>query len=190
MNTARRNIRRFDGPRAPGSCAGFSLPETLIGAAILIVVIGAIVPVLWISSGQFGGQSDRVSALDQDRVAFDDMTRLIREARAVRPLEVPGEPTGSVVAAQSLEVITGDAQRDPVVLDCGAPSEKPQSFMCVRSEADGSVKQLIDGITDPAPFAVDTSRDFISVSLRLSPPEAARPVSLEGGVSLRAPVSG
>lgn len=157
---------------------------------MVIVVIGAIVPVLWISSGQFGGQSDRVSALDQDRVAFDDMTRLMREARAVRPLEVPVAPSGSVVAAQSVEVITGDAYRDPVVIDCGEPGKEPQRFMCVRSEADGSVKELIDGITDPAPFAVDTSRDFISVILKLSPPQAAQPVSLEGGVSVRAPMSG
>jgi type II secretory pathway pseudopilin PulG len=189
MDKERQTSRRFFGTTLRSE-AGFSLPETLIGAAVLVVIVGAIVPVLWISSGTFGGQSDRLTALDQDRVAFDDMTRLIREARAVRPVTDPGVTEGPIVTTQTLEVYTGDAERDPIVLNCAAPSQKPDSFKCVRSEANGAVKDLIDGVTNAETFMVDTGRSFVSVSLQLSPPQATNPVSLEGGVSLRAPVTG
>lgn len=164
---------------------GFSLPETLVGAAVTIVVLGAILPVLWIAAGQLGGQSDRVTSLDQDRVAFDDLTRLIREAKAVEALEPTSVDGGGRFQAASLSVTTGDPARDPVVLDCGQPGSSPERFMCVRTEADGSAKQLIDGITEPAAFTLDTDRDFIGVALQLSPAGSNRPVSLEGGVSLR-----
>lgn len=170
----------------PDGQAGFSLPETLIAAAVTVVLFGAILPLIWIASGQLGGQSDRVSALDQDRVAFDDMTRLIREANRVEPLELgpPADP-GRPVAAQSLALTTGDPALDPVVLDCGIPGEDHGRYMCIRIAADGSSRRLIDGITDPSPFAVDQARAFVSVALQMSPPGATRPVSLEGGVSLR-----
>lgn len=166
--------------------SGFSLPETLIGAAVTLVVIGAIFPVVWIAGGQLGGQSDRISALDQDRVAFDDMTRLIRQASRVEPLEgTPPATEGAPVEAQGLALITGDPARDPVILDCGRPGGDPDHFKCVRTAADGSSKDLIDGITDPAPFMVDAGGAFVTVALQMSPPGASRPVSLEGGVNLR-----
>lgn len=165
----------------------FSLPETLIGAAVAIVVIGAIVPLLWIAAGQLGGQHDRLSALDQDRVAFDNMTRLIREASFVELLDAEPSPApGTPVRAGRLRLDTGDIDRDPVVIDCAVPGSEPGRYLCLMSTADGSSRQLIDGITDPAPFAVDSTRAFIAVSLQMSPPGAARPVSLQGGVNLRA----
>ena len=166
--------------------SGFSLPETLIGAAVTLVVIAAILPLIWIAGGQLGGQSDRVSALDQDRVAFDDMTRLIRQASRVEPLDATA-PTmeGAPVEAQGLALTTGDPARDPVILDCGRPGEQPDRYKCVRTAADGSSKELIDGITDPAPFAVDVSGAFVAVALQMNPPGASRPVSLQGGVNLR-----
>lgn len=165
--------------------AGFTLPETLMAAAVTIVMIGAVLPFIWIAFGHLGGQSDRVGSLDQDRVAFDDLTRLIREARAVEPINpAPSSAPGEFVA-QTLAVTTGDPTRDPIILDCGQPGDSPDRYSCVRTEADGSAKRLIDGITDPAAFTVDPNRNFIAVALQLSPKGQEHPVSLEGGVSLR-----
>lgn len=164
---------------------GFTLPETLVGAAVTIIVIGALVPVMWIAAGQFGGQSDRIGALDQDRVAFDDLTRLIREARAVHAIDPTPAESPDEMQAATLAVTTGDPTRDPVILDCGQPSAAPERYRCVKTDANGQAKQLIDGITDPEAFTVKTSRNFIEVALQLSPAGAERPVSLEGGVSLR-----
>lgn len=166
--------------------AGFSLPETLIGAAVLVIVVGAIVPLLWIAAGQQGGQADRLSALDQDRVAFDNMTRLIRQASSVQALdaEPPASP-GATVAVGKLQLTTGDPARDPLVIDCAIPAEAAGRYLCLAQGADGSSRRLIEGITNPAPFAVDPSHAFVSVNLQLSPPGASRPVSLQGGVSLR-----
>lgn len=171
---------------ARGREAGVSLPETLVGAAVTLVILGAVLPLIWIAGGRHGSQSDRISALDQDRVAFDEMTRLIRQAHRVEPLDALPAAQGEPVEAQGLALTTGDASRDPVVLDCGRPGARADRFMCVSTAADGSSKQLIDGITDPAPFTVDASAAFVAVALRMSPPGASRPVSLEGGVSLRA----
>lgn len=170
-----------------GGSAGFSLPETLIGAAVMIVMIGAVVPLLWIAAGQLGGQNDRVSALDQDRVAFDDMTRLIRGASRVEPLDATAPASAEApVEAGKLQLTTGDPARDPVVIDCGIPGSESGRYRCLINAADGSSKSLIDGITDPSPFTVDPSRSFVAVSLQMSPAGASRPVSLQGGVSLRA----
>lgn len=166
---------------------GISLPETLVGAAVAIVVFGAIMPLLWIAFAQHGGQSDRVSALDRDRVAFDDITRLIRGAKSVVPLDAtPGADPSLPIEAGKLELITGDPARDPVLIDCAVPADESGRYVCRVSEADGTSKPLIEGITDPAPFGVDPARSFVSVSMQMSPPGASRPVSLEGGVSLRA----
>jgi hypothetical protein len=171
--------------RATRDCAGFTLPETLMAAAVTIVMIGAIVPFLWIAFGHLGGQSDRVGSLDQDRVAFDDLTRLIREARAVEPINPSPSSAPGEVVAQVLAVTTGDPARDPIILDCSQPGTSPDRYSCVRTEADGSAKRLIDGITDPETFTVVPDRNFIAVALQLSPRGQENPVSLEGGVSLR-----
>ena len=160
---------------AAGRERGFTLPEMLVGAAVVVVMIGAVVPLIWISSGQFGRQDGRVSAMDNDRVAFDDITRTLREASSVEQL-----------SPQSLRVITGNASVDPVILDCGLPTDSPNRYLCVRQNDDGTSKELIAGITNVDPFHMDVERRFVSVDLQMSPPGSATPVSLAGGVSLRA----
>ncbi len=156
---------------------GFTIPELLVAAAVVVVMIGAIVPVIWISSGNFGGQSDRVSALDNDRVAFDEMTRALRQARLVVP--VPADAPGPSV--QHVAVTTNSGGQ--VEFDCGVPSEIEGRFKCISRSAGGS-KDLIDGITNTDPFAITGDR-YVAVNLQKSPPGAEHPVSLQGGVSLR-----
>lgn len=151
-----------------------------------VVLIGAIVPLLWIAAGQLRGQGDRVSALDQDRVAFDDMTRLIRGAKSVQPLDQAAPtPPGAPLAAGKLQLTTGDPDRDPVLIDCGVPGSESGRYACRISTGDGAAKSVIDGITDPAPFTVDPDRGFVAVTLQMSPAGASRPVTLKGGVNVR-----
>lgn len=183
---------------------GFTLVEMLTVMAMLVVLLGATLPMLFATTNQGGRQSDRVTSLDHDRTAFDAITRELRQANCVVPV-VPGKSIATVTPSTSPAATAGSCSTGNAVqsvrFDCGAAGSAAGTYACVRTDlASGSRRTLIDGITNTDPLLVSSvsggGRSIVSgptpasksirVKLEKTPRGVERPVRLEGLVSLRA----
>jgi len=63
--------------------AGFLLPETIIASAIVAIMVLAIVSFMFFSGRSFAALFNYVDLNDDNRVAIDQMTRDVRQARRV-----------------------------------------------------------------------------------------------------------
>jgi type II secretory pathway pseudopilin PulG len=163
--------------------AGFTLVELLVVIGMMMVLLAAVLPILVSTTTTGNRQSERVTALDQDRVAFDRMAAELRGANCV-----------TVVAPQrSLTLVKSGAcsgGTPTVRLDCGVASSTAGQFKCVRTVlATGATTLMIDGLTNTDPLTVATAgtggRPSVHIKLEKAAAVAAHPVRLEGSVSLR-----
>jgi Tfp pilus assembly protein PilW len=183
---------------------GFTLVELLTVMGMLVVILGATLPMLLATTNQGGRQADRITSLDHDRTAFDAMTRELRQANCVAVL-VPGRSIATVTPSTTVGPTTGSCTAGNAVqrvrFDCSVAGARAGTYACVRTDlTTGAQRNLIDGITNTDPLTVSSvsagGRAIVSgpapasrsvrVKLEKTPPDVERPVRLDGLVSLRA----
>src|ERR1044072_5070979 len=85
---------------------GFNLPELLVAISMMLVLLAATLPMLVATTHQGDRQSNRVTSLDNDRTAFDAMTRELRQANCVVPV-VPGRSVATVAPSTAPAATAG-----------------------------------------------------------------------------------
>jgi type II secretory pathway pseudopilin PulG len=173
-----------------GEERGVTLVEFLTVMAMLVILLGATVPLLFATTNQSSNQSSRITSIDGGRVALDRITRETRQACTISPTSgSTGVLTETVLVNTTAGYLSTCADYSPagslhtIRYDCTQASAIAGAHKCVRTDVTANTSAaLIDGVTNAAQFTISGSTGAhpqVGISLQMLPKGATRPVVLE-----------
>jgi prepilin-type N-terminal cleavage/methylation domain-containing protein len=156
--------------REPG---GFSLPELIIAASMVLIIATAGLALLLTGQRQQIRQEFRTTSLDDAR---DAMTRMAREVREAAAIEAPlAGQTGAVLDVRLPVASSGGDELRLVRYDCSGTSDLgPDLNTCTRAEETGpgtgmlgSPVLMLDGVANENVFAVGTGSQARTVTITI-----------------------
>jgi type II secretory pathway pseudopilin PulG len=145
-----------------------TLIELLTVIAMMLVLVAAILPVVGIITKQQTAQADRISSLDDARIAVDRMTRDVRQACAISTANGTSSTltlTRIVNATSGYLSTCSDyspaSSLHTIAWNCGVASATPGRYQCVRTDTPGAggtpvAVVQVDQLSSNAPFTIVT----------------------------------
>jgi type II secretory pathway pseudopilin PulG len=172
-------------------CAGFTLPELLIGTVLSLVVIGGAVMAFTASMSTQPRLSSQAAGIQQARTTMERITRELRQGSTV-----PNASASQLSIVTYVNSATCGGAASTTAIQCRV-TYSCSSGACTRTEAkpDGSApgpaRQVVSGLTSNSVFTYTpptaTAPAYVSVALSLPPQGANQGITLSDGVALRNP---
>jgi hypothetical protein len=167
-----------------------TMVEIVVSMTVALVVFAAIVIVYPVVLRQQNYVTDKLSAVDTDRLALARMSRELRGATAITSFSSPS----AQITFQAYVSVGSTVSQDTITYDCSRPGTVSGTYKCVRTDATtGASQVLFDGLQNSDVFNISDGGDLTDPALELhavvQPPRQSSgtraPVQLDDAVAPR-----